>query len=611
MATRKARVQFAIKRFRGFWNQFKRSKRGLIGVIIIGFFSALAVFAPLLVPYEPIDPMIDPGEYPWYGGDLGPKIAEPLCKPSWYKDLPWISKGPIQLEQTYHSFRFGGLQEFWWWQAEFNRSYKKIDSNLVLSKAAFDPPLVEATFPNGSSRELVYSEEWTWNPKNPKNVQVYHILPEDTTIEVVYMSGSDITTNMELVPDYKFSSSQAFYSEWKWNASDFATVEHNSERGFEQDGCIEVAYSPKPGEASPQEVRVLLLKPFEYPYWEPPRSAWTHISAWVKGSTEGNAMITILFYEESSNTRFQIARFRKPVTTDWCISSHEMTNVFVGLYKMFRKPANLTLAVEVVLQGEDKPTVYIDNLNCILYGNSFGLLGTDYARMEAFPRDIYSMLVYGTRVSLVVGVLSALFGTVIGLFLGLVAGYIGGLMDEGIMRVADLLLVLPTLPLFIVLVVALKTVYGTTSLWNIIIILSLFGWMGFSRSVRSMVLSLRERPFVEAAKAAGAGRFYIINRHILPNVFALIYITLATSVPGAIVTEASLAWLGLGDPSVASWGKLLYDFQSSAISITRGLTEYWFWMFPACISIALLATAFILIGYALDEMLNPRLRQRR
>jgi peptide/nickel transport system permease protein len=215
-------------------------------------------------------------------------------------------------------------------------------------------------------------------------------------------------------------------------------------------------------------------------------------------------------------------------------------------------------------------------------------------------------------VSLVVGVLTALFSTLIGLFLGLVAGYMGGIADEAIMRTADLFLVIPTLPLFIILVVALSMVTrGMVSMWNIILVLTLFGWMGFARTVRSMVLSLRERTFIEAARASGASSFYIINRHVLPNVFALVYITLATAVPGAIVTEASLSWLGLGDPQIASWGKLLYDFESSGVAITRGLTDYWFWMFPACIAIALLATAFILMGFALDETLNPRLRQRR
>jgi peptide/nickel transport system permease protein len=157
----------------------------------------------------------------------------------------------------------------------------------------------------------------------------------------------------------------------------------------------------------------------------------------------------------------------------------------------------------------------------------------------------------------------------------------------------------------------MKVTYGLVSIWNIIIILSFLGWMSFSRTVRSMVLSLRERAFVEAAKAAGASTSYIIFRHILPNVFALVYITLATSVPGAIITEASLSWLGLGDPSVPSWGKTLYDFNVSGIAVSKGLSEYWFWIFPPCIAIMTLAIAFILIGFALDEILNPRLRMRR
>ena len=237
------------------------------------------------------------------------------------------------------------------------------------------------------------------------------------------------------------------------------------------------------------------------------------------------------------------------------------------------------------------------------------MLGTDNA--PDYPRDLFSALVYGSRVSLIVGILSAIFSTLIGLVAGLVSGYVGGFVDEIIMRVADLLLVLPGLPLFIVLASVMKSTYGLVSIWNIIIILSLLGWMGFARTVRSMVLSIRERAFIEAARAAGASTSYIIFRHVVPNVFALVYITLATAVPGAIITEASLSWLGLGDPMVPSWGKTLYDFNTSGIAVSKGLSDYWFWVFPPCIAIMLLSISFILIGFALDEILNPRLRLRR
>jgi len=121
---------------------------------------------------------------------------------------------------------------------------------------------------------------------------------------------------------------------------------------------------------------------------------------------------------------------------------------------------------------------------------------------------------------------------------------------------------------------------------------------------------LRERQFIESAKAAGGGTFYIIRRHIIPNVFALVYIALATSVPGAILSEASLAWLGLGDINISSWGMMLHDFSRAGIAL-KGLGETWFWVLPPGILIALMAMAFILMGFSLDEILNPRLRKRR
>jgi peptide/nickel transport system permease protein len=133
--------------------------------------------------------------------------------------------------------------------------------------------------------------------------------------------------------------------------------------------------------------------------------------------------------------------------------------------------------------------------------------------------------------------------------------------------------------------------------------------MGFARTVRSAVLTLKERSFIEAVKSAGGGRLYIIGRHIIPNVFPLIYVTLALSVPGAIVSEAALSWLGLGPTDVMSWGRILYEFQRSG-EIATGALQYWYWAIPPGVAIALLSLSFVLIGYALDEILNPRLRER-
>ena len=240
-------------------------------------------------------------------------------------------------------------------------------------------------------------------------------------------------------------------------------------------------------------------------------------------------------------------------------------------------------------------TVNLDDIHLKMMGTSYGILGADQE-----GRDLFAQLVWGARISLYIGLLVAFMSVGIGLVVGLVAGYVGGAADQILMRFNDLLLVLPGLPLLIVLVAVLGA-----RIENLIFLLGILGWNGFARVVRSQVLSLRERSFVEAAKAAGAGTGHILLRHILPSVMSLVYISLATAVPGAITTEAALAWLGFYDPNRMSWGRMLHEVFAS------GATRNWWWIVPPGICIALIAVAFILLGYALDEILNPKLRVRK
>jgi peptide/nickel transport system permease protein len=172
------------------------------------------------------------------------------------------------------------------------------------------------------------------------------------------------------------------------------------------------------------------------------------------------------------------------------------------------------------------------------------------------------------------------------------------------MRFTDMLLVIPTLPLLIVLVAVLGA-----NIWNLIIIIGFLGWMGFARIIRSQVLSLRERPFIEAAKAAGAGAGRIITRHIFPNIVSLTYVNLALTVPGAILGESALAFLGLSDPQANSWGHMFENVNTAgAISLKP---PPWWWVLPPGFGIMLISLSFVLIGYALDEIFNPRLRRRQ
>ena len=179
------------------------------------------------------------------------------------------------------------------------------------------------------------------------------------------------------------------------------------------------------------------------------------------------------------------------------------------------------------------------------------------------------------------------------------------------MRFNDFLLILPFLPVILV-VLEILTVSGAARYWNteflILLFIGLLGWNGIARIIRSQVLSVKQRQFVEASRALGAKDRHIIWKHILPNVMGLVYANVALTVPSAILTEAALTFLGFGDPSTISWGTMLANAQSAFTSALHGFV--WWWFFPPGIAIAVIAMAFIFVGFSLDSVLNPRLRQR-
>lgn len=228
------------------------------------------------------------------------------------------------------------------------------------------------------------------------------------------------------------------------------------------------------------------------------------------------------------------------------------------------------------------------------------LLGTDDK-----GRDIVSQLFYGTQNSLIVGFAAASLTMIFGSAIGLVAGAYGRGVDEFLMRFTDLFLVIPWLPFAVILASFLPPI-NQPSMYKIIIVIGLTSWPPSARIVRSQVLSIRERTFIERSVALGAGKLHIMRRHLLPNVFPLVFANAILSVSSAILSEAFLSFFGIGDPTRITWGMMLYNGYNFGGFASRA---YWF-IVPPGLCIVLVVLGFTFISYALDEVLNPRLRKR-
>ena len=227
----------------------------------------------------------------------------------------------------------------------------------------------------------------------------------------------------------------------------------------------------------------------------------------------------------------------------------------------------------------------------ILVGpSSENWLGTD-----AVGRDVYSRMVYGARISLLVGFVSVGISVLIGILLGALAGYFGGYVDGIIMRFVDLMLCFPSM--FLILAVI---AFIGPSIWNVMIVIGLTGWMGVCRLVRAEFLTLRERDYVVAARALGAGPLRIIFRHLLPNALAPVLVAAVLGVAGAILTETALSYLGLGvQPPTPSWGNILAEGRANMD------IAWWLSVFPG-LAILVTMLGYNLFGEGLRDALDPR-----
>jgi peptide/nickel transport system permease protein len=580
------------------WSFLKRllkNKKSAFGLLVIAFFVFLALGSPLVTPYTSLGEV--PGRPYW-------PIAASDVPPAWFKSLPtWLGGNP-RLSDGMRVVQHPGLPSL----NEFNFTYNGngtvmpyVDKNVGFPIPA--PPGFteytengslalkysrEATAPHNETTALLYTEfDWPWTGPPGRFTANLELLVNGTLDHVQNVTTMDPVTGLPVVTTHRYLDVPVKVDVFiqqvggkKWDVWPTAAV-MGSTQTFLPIGII------------PDESRPITDSTYGYPAvvgyypWgiDEAMYGFPGLDGWIisRASPSSQASSIDSSSVELVNKYTPFGVMGNPAATIFS----EKGEYILGLELTFVDQGNSTKNVET--------TVHVDDFGMFMYGTSWGLLGSD-----EHGRDIFSQLIYGTRISLYIGLLVACFSVVIGLAVGLAAGYLGRVVDEILMRITDVLLVLPGLPLLIVLVAVL----GAT-LNNLIILLGVLGWMGFARLVRSQVLSIKERPFVEAAKAVGASKFHIIVNHVLPSVMSLVYISLATAVPGAITSEAALSWLGFYDPNRMSWGRMLNDVFSSN-SITA-----WWWIVPPGLCIAMLAASFILLGFALDEVLNPKLRLRK
>jgi len=530
--------------------EFRFYKKGLFGLALLIIIAIMAVVGPIFVHKTTHKPLSAPQ---WVG-----QLFDPYYYPDFYAFSSDIRQSDLGTIITV-DISYTGVKQFF--KAEYSIVNEGYDDNSSLQIKIYDDLSVPYTSHATDARtEIEIRITWTvtWE---------YDFIPRIVEngffINTLFVGNITPKDVFETNATYMFKDASIYIKPHNMTGEEFLNYldEHN----------IVYAYGdPRYG--------VLLSPKVSVNVWN-----WTNYHRDIQ---EGDGFKIPLFQKGNKIDIQFVLRFG------------------FNYLKVIKKDASDINAMRKsgqILIRIDKPYMYI-------YSNYYGLMGTDHRGI-----DLWYRIIRGAGISLIIGITVSLVSALLGAAIGIVSGYYGGRIDELLMRIIDFIMSIPHLPLLIVLVIIFDSM-GVDRVYSIFILLTIFGWPGISRVIRSQVLSLKTRPFIDAAKAAGASSRYIMFKHLAPNVIPLIMIYIMTGAPLAILSEASLSFLGLG-PSGDwdSWGTILRDasniviFQSGNPGQASKIV-WWFILFPR-LFLMLIGVAFMFLGYTLEEIYNPKRRK--
>lgn len=344
--------------------------------------------------------------------------------------------------------------------------------------------------------------------------------------------------------------------------------------------------------------RITMSLPFDFPYQSFPQELSVF---WDTSYTDKAPQVT-LRWRRPDGTETALAEIAVKPSDSYRISSDQPLQQAVGgrpevaLFADPRHPdQSLRGRYELLIRGFlFEPASHLD-AQLVVYGQGYGLAGTDGQR-----RDLMIALLWGTPIALAFGLLAAVGSTVSTLVIAAIGVWYGGWVDGAIQRITEVNLILPSLPILIMV----STLYSR-SIWVILGLVIVLGVFGGIKGNRALFLQIKEAPYIEAARAYGAGSLRVVLHYMLPRVVPVLVPSFVTLIPSFVFLEATLAVLGLGDPSVPTWGKVLEDaYHSGALFVGQ-----YYWVVEPAVLLVLSGLGFTMLGFALDRIVNPRLRE--